>query len=202
LAEHLAAFYWRGEEALEAPDSLVTLFYSIAPPWTRANLAEFIGRSLRNTAEPVPEAIQGRLMRLWDWRLEVLSREPLDDLSEEELQAFAWWVSSGKLPSAWTARSLATVSQLISSTGHDLMFALDQMIELASIHPKDIAAALENFVQKDKSLWHTSAWADKIAETMRRLILTQEKDADRSVRRTADALGRRGFLQFREFALA
>jgi hypothetical protein len=202
LAEHVAAFCWRGEESLQGAHSLVISFYTNAPPWLRAHLADFIGRSLRNTEDAVPEPVQERLMKLWDWRLEVLSQASVDDLDRKELESFMWWVTSAKLPSHWTASRLVTVSQLIPSPGHELMFALERMVALADDHPLEIAVAIENLIQKDKDLWHTSAWADNIVEAMRRLIATGEKDAERSVRRTAEVLGRRGFLQFREFAKA
>ena len=200
LAEHLATFYWRGEEALDGEASLIAEFYAVAPGWLRGRLAEFVGRSLKNTKEPVPEAVEQRLMALWDSRLSALAESMNPEDKQDELDAFMWWVSSGKLPQAWVASRLARVAELIPHTGPETMFALEQIVILAPGYPSEIVSTVANLVGKDKDLWHTSAWAGDIAEILRQLKASGKKEVEVAVGRIADTLGRRGFLQFREFA--
>ena len=127
LVHHLAAYYWWGNLPLPdqpgASGNLLDQFYKKATVPLKAHLLTFIGMSMRNTKEGVPDDIQERFRELMKWRLQELEQSGIKTDQLAELEGFWTWVDAGRLDADWTIKTLQRVLSLrpFVGDGHDFM---------------------------------------------------------------------------------
>jgi hypothetical protein len=96
LVEHLMTYYWRGKIDLAEPEGLMSEFFKKASIELRRSAFEFIGRSLVNTKEQLPDEINDRLRYLLENRTATAKiLEPSE--MNQELIDFGYWFYSKKI---------------------------------------------------------------------------------------------------------
>jgi hypothetical protein len=116
-------------------------FYQKAPTSVRADLIGFIGRSLQE-AEDIEPALAGRLIELWDARLQAVR----DGSDPEELREFGEWFGAAKLGEEWELRQLLTALSAAGSIEPEHAM-LSRLAALSSAHPTRCLAILEEWVR-------------------------------------------------------
>jgi hypothetical protein len=141
LGRHLVSRYWGRQITLDSHGELLRRFYQKAPTSVRADLIGFIGRSLQE-AEDIEPALAGRLIELWDARLQAVR----DGSDPEELREFGEWFGAAKLGEEWELRQLLTALSGAGSIEPEHAM-LSRLAVLSSAHPTRCLAILEEWVR-------------------------------------------------------
>ena len=108
LGQHLLLYYARGRLEIGAEDQLLEQFFARADNEVRAAAIAFVGRSLRQETDLLPEVIE-RFQALWNWRITSL---PADwAFYSSELAEFVWWAISNVFPVDWTLEQLLQLAR-------------------------------------------------------------------------------------------
>jgi len=188
LADHLMAYYWRGELTL-AENDLVRTFLAAADAELRGHALEWIGRILHQLEDPLSTDVEQRLTALWEWRVSVKPMAP------EELSAFGWWFASGRLDQVW---SLKVLEKLLSSTilpEPDHMVA-ERLAAIAEDYPDQAVTGLHWMVDLASEGWAIHGWLD----SARRILEVGLKSRESSTRERATRIVHKmGALRFGDF---
>lgn len=188
LADHLMAYYWRGELTLEA-DDLVATFFEIADPELRGHALEWVGRILAQLEEAPSDRVKERLTALWEWRM---SQEPI---AAKELQAFGWWFGSGQMEQAWSLQELGKLLSLAVLPEPDHMVA-ERLAAIAQAYPVQAVRSLDRMIDLATEGWAIHGWL----ESARTVLEVGLKSADDEAKERAErVIHKLGALRFRDF---
>ena len=188
LAEHVMAYYWRGELTL-AGDDLVAAFFESADPKLRGHALESLGRTLAQQEEPLPLDAQDRLRALWEWRA------TQESVAREELQAFGWWFGSGQLDRQWSLEVLRTLLAGSVLPEPDHMVA-ERLAVVAEAYPAAAVQCLDRMVDLASAGWSIHGWLD----SARTILEAGLKSTDAEAKERAErVIHRLGALRFRDF---
>lgn len=191
LAEHIMVGYWSGN--LNFGDSMFTRFWESASDEVRAHAISFIGSSLQQTKEKIPEDIIKRLMHLWEMRVSIAEREPNEH--KEELAAFGWWFISRKFDVAWAIGQLERVLK-ITYRVVPVHMIIEYLVEIAEIKTKESVNCLRLIAEGDKEGWDIMGNKDEIRKVIE--IAMHEKSSVEEAEKFVHYLGSRGFFEFRD----
>lgn len=97
LAEHLMAYYWRGDLNFNEPvnelENLLNRFFLNASDQFRGHAFSFVGHGLHENKKPVPTKVIERLQRLWLWRMSAVRQSGINITHTEKIAAFGLWFS-------------------------------------------------------------------------------------------------------------
>lgn len=191
LAEHFIALYWRRKLGLDDP--LLAALWKNAPDDLRAHALGFVGRSLRNTSDPIPVEVLERFKTLWDLRLAEAKRAPA--AHQQEMAAFGWWFVSGKFDPGWAIKHLGEALRITRRVEPDHM-VVDKLSEIAKQHPLEAVQSLKMIVEGDQKGWGIHVWR----EHARAILAVALKDsiARNQAEWLIHYLGSRGHLDFRD----
>ena len=189
LATHLMSYYWRGEVSLESSD-LVADFFNVAPPNLREHALTSIGRGLWSLEEDISEDVASRLRGLWEWRVATTP-------SAEELKAFGWWFTSGKLDSEWSVRALREVleQRVLPDPDHEVVARL---ASLAAADPQPALQCLERMISLSAGGWSIHGWLDHAKTILEIGLRASDPSTQAAAKRVVHALGAMQFQSFRE----
>jgi hypothetical protein len=194
LAEHLVAYYWRGELEI-GDDKLLAKFFELAPADVRGHALVSIGRALRQENSQVPAEVAERLMRLMEWRLE----KPT--FGGAEAEAVGWWFGLQPFPTDWSITLLkrALASGVLPEPDH---LVVERLRELAVEHLADSVELLELMVARAAGGWGILGWKDAAAAILKSGLASGEVTVRESSRRIVDQLLAFRFLDLREILKA
>lgn len=193
LAQHLVSFYWRGR--LKQQDPIFETFYSRADGKLRGHALNFIGRSLRNTAEAIPEQIQERLKALWAKHIELAKRKPAG--TAEEMKEFGWWFVSRKFDDDWSLRQLIEALRLAHRVEPDHL-VVGRLADLSGAMPLLCVEALMLMVEGDEKGWAIQGWTNKPKEIIRTARASGNSAARKMAEELVNLLGSRRYFDFGE----
>jgi hypothetical protein len=187
LADHLVAYYWRGEIGLAETD-LLFQFFAAASAKLRGHAMESAGRALHQLVDELSPEIQKRLTDLWDWRMEQTQAAP------EELGAFGWWFGSGRLDQDW---SLSTLEKLLSLSifPEPDHFVMERLAAIADLHPMAAVVSLDRMIDLAPEPWTIHGWIEQARSILEKGIGVGGEVKERAER----VVHRLGALRFREF---
>jgi hypothetical protein len=191
LAQHLMTFYWRGKLAHDG--DLLKTFYGRADEKLAGHALNFVGRSLRDAKEAVPEDVSGRLMRLWSGRLAAARQRPAT--SGQELKEYGWWFVSRKMDDAWSVSQLLEALSLAKWIEPDFL-VVQELAKLSSVMPLECIRALTMIVEGDAKGWAVLGWADDAKAIIKAALKSDNPEARQSAEDLVNALGSRGYFDF------
>jgi hypothetical protein len=194
LGPHLMTFYWRGKIALE--DSAVGDFFRKADSETRAAALGFVGRSLLNTAEALPSEIVQRLTALWESRVKALAGEGDCNSARAQLESFASWFRSQKLPLDWALGQLEKILAIIS----DLRYAMPIIESLTGCvqeRPVQSVRILKALLLGPSNNWQFLTSGDSSWKVLDAALRSDSPEAQELAREAINGLGARGSFVFR-----
>ena len=179
LAEHLMAFYLRGDLDIDSPDGLLRAFYERAPASVRGQATQFIGQVLRdNDADAITADHCARIRRLWEWRRAALGGHARDEL-REELESYGWWFASDKCDQEWLLDELIATLEVTGSIENDSL-VMEKLVTIAPAQPEKAIRVVELMIESPKEHWLVQVWIDEIVKIVRAALGTS---ADAQARR-------------------
>jgi hypothetical protein len=190
LGMHLMSFLWRG---VATADTVGRDFLLHAGVGLRRSAFDFIGRSLMNTAGEVSPEASSRLRSLWDWwRTEAKSR----GLVGRELEAFGWWLGSGKCGNPWAIEQALWVLSTGATLEPDHLVA--KFLEgLVSAEPLAAVRILDGLWENARDQWTIYGWRDECHAVLQTALSASDDEAVRIARAMVNKLAARGHLEFR-----
>jgi hypothetical protein len=185
------SFYWRGKFDLES--DILKAFYRRADAKLRGYAVNFIGVSLRNTKEPIPEKIAARLKELWIERVEANKGKPED--SADELKEYGWWFASRKFDDDWSVHQLVEALRLAKLVEPDHL-VVERLVDTSRVMPLQSIQALRMMIEGDVRGWGILGWTDKAKEIIRTARRSGDPEARRSAEDLVNLLGSRGHFDF------
>lgn len=195
LAEHLMVMYWRGKIDLEGV--MLTRFWQKAPGKLRAHAIGFVGRSLLQTEDAIPEDVVQRLKRLWLTRLEIVHSSDNITPYKEETAAFGWWFASQKLGRDWAIAQLLEVLRLVRSV-NPVDLVIEKLVSLASDLPFEAVQCLDYVAKGEEGGWNIYLGRDNVFRILQTVMHSQNTEARKRAEELINYLGSIGFIDFRD----
>lgn len=196
LAEHLMILYWTGELDLGESNALLTRFYALASDPLRAHAVAFIGRSLAESQDEVPQCVIHRLERLWEARVEAAQAAVSVECFTQELANFGWWYISGRFNQHWALDQLARVIELVGTIDPDDA-VLERLVPLASVKPREVIKCLAGLVKGAPEPWVIGGWRNEAKAILRAVLSSKDEQAKTIAEEVINRLVARGFVDFR-----
>lgn len=174
LGSYLVALYWGGSIDFKSADSLLTRFFAKAPDAVRGEVIKSIGISAKRAPTPIAPVVMERLVKLWEWRVQIAQAQGGKNQAEE-LANFVWWFHSEKFDEHWAAVEMVHALELAGTSVQESLF-LRRFAELADKHTAEALRALELAVVKTSKLG-SAFWFDNEAITILSAAL-QSMDAN------------------------
>jgi hypothetical protein len=196
LAEHLMVQYWHGRLG-SGPfeDPLLAEFWHVADASVRKRALRYVGHSLRDVRESMPQDVEERLKRLWDDYVDQAKAGNSSDLSE--LRVFGWWVYSQAFEPSWVIPRTVDVLEL--SRGIDSPGEVISVLARAPESELAIAAkALRLIVANDREGWAIFGHQNDARSLVKAALESADREAVEEARAVADVLIARGFSDVRE----
>jgi hypothetical protein len=193
LAEHILAYYWRGDLALDS--ELLKKFWNLAPPDLRANAIAFVGRSLDHTEGDIDRIVLERLQALWEWRLSTIQGEKTKGPFTDELSMFGSWFASGKLEGDWSLRQLRAVLDIVGEIEASHL-VVSRLAQLSGVFPVESVTLLAKLVEGDKKGWAPELWHERARDLLQHALTSNNAEAQRLAEQLINDLGVRGYLGY------
>ena len=156
LGEHLVTFYWRDL----TPHSLLDQFFQQADDDLAGAVMEYVGRTLINCKEGVTHAVSQRIQKLWDQRLETISRSTGEH--RREAQAFAMTFAAAKLDEEWELRSFDRALCLGGGGSRFADFAIERLAQIANNEPAAVTRLTLELLRGSDNDWEYLTWSDEV----------------------------------------
>lgn len=191
LAEHLMEFYWRGILNFDNYNKIFKDFWNTPDFELKGYALEFIGRSLKNTKDPLSADLSNRLKLLWGNRL---SHSKLTEKNEYEMRAFEWWFISNKFDRDWEIKQLKESLNLGGRfNGYIDSEVVNRLAEFTKTYPVETIKCLELIAKSDEEGWGIYSWAKQAKYIISATMKTAASDEAKSL---VNYLGSRGYLEF------
>ncbi len=193
LAQHLAAYYWRGRLTLK--DKLFQEFMRLGSEDTISMFLLTIGRGVGEGAEIPSEALQ----QLADWT--VSKWRSRRRTAKKALSAFGWWFPHGPLGDSRWRIELLRKAVMKSGTVQNLDQVLKTLEELALDMPDQVIGCLRALAlgsTNESTTYHLSSKSETILE---KAVQGASISTLKRIREIADHFGSHGYFQYRRFAV-
>jgi hypothetical protein len=197
LAEHLMAYYWRGQLPLGDGDELLSRFYEKASAGLRGEALEHVGRSLRASHDEIPAVIMDRLRKLWDARLTLARSASSIEEFGEELSNFGWWFASGKFDEEWALTQLVEVIETWKGAEPAHLVA-KRLAEIAGRRPGQAVRALAGLVKADAKGWRLAGFRSEAQSILVCALGSGDQQARQRAVDLIHHLGERGNFEYGE----
>lgn len=197
LADHLIAYYWRGNIAFESKDRLLEDFYTRAPESVRGHAMWFIGRSVGGWDDAAPKEVFDRLRSLMERRLRIAEQSASITPYAKELAGFGWWFTSEKFDDEWSLKILLSVLRLTKK----IEGGMDVVKVLAGLSPQfplECVASLDLMIQGDRDEWVLIGVEAEARQVIKTALDSGQHDAVVAASRLVELLIARGQYEFRK----
>ena len=160
LGQHLVTFYWRGV----VPASLIETYFGRADDALAGSIMEFVGKTLENTGDSIPEDVLQRIQDLWDSRLlaiEAARQSEGAELCHREAQAFGVTFASGKLSEDWVLPSLERALG-IGGAGWYGLRVVERLASLALTRPVSATRLTLELLSNTTNAWDHHSFEDSV----------------------------------------
>ncbi len=196
LADHLLAYYWRGDLTFDGEDQLLEEFYKQASDGTRAHAMWYIGRSAAGWRETVPPEVLERLRSMMEHRLKAAEESASATNFAKELAGFGWWFTADQFGDPWSIGTLLRVLRVTKSID-DGMDVMKMLAGLAPQHPRDAVECLDLMIQGDRENWVLIGVEVDARNVIKAALESRQHDAVVAARNLVEFLIARGHYGFR-----
>ena len=196
LGEHLVTFYWRGV----APRPLIERYFARADDKLAGSTMEFLGKTLEDSEDSIPEEILQRIQELWDLRLLALETACEGEVAESpqrEAESFGLTFVSGKLSEDWSFSSLER-SLRIGGGGWYGMRVVERLASLASTRPVDATRLTLELLRNTANVWDHHTFEDSVHSMLDATVNARDLKTQENRRAIIDHYVARGQHAFRE----
>jgi hypothetical protein len=197
LGQHLAVYYWRGQENLDNLGSMISRFFTSAPASLRGHVIGFVGHSLNKGEGEIPPEVLRRLQRLWESRVKAAQQSESPIANAEELAEFGWWFGSGKFEAEWAINRLEETLQIARKAEPEHL-VMEQLEKIAGQYPRAAVRCFALLVEGDKQGWRTLYRDQNVRNILKAGLDSNGEEAQRAARELINRLAARGFTRFRD----
>lgn len=194
FVHHLMIYYWNGHLDLSKGSPILT-FFETAHIKYRVAALHFIGFQLRDHGSKLEDKIRQRLLELWQYRLETITKTPA--IGSEELEEFGSWFSSDAFDSKWAIDNLLKVLQIAHNANPDFM-VLQKLCAVAEQYPLEAIQCLKELIVGARERWSISSWAGEASIVIKAALNSDDAEAKKLAKEQVDTLIRRGYYHFRD----
>jgi len=192
LGEHLMLLYGRGQLGLDEDGGLLRNFLQKAHPYIRRHAIGFVGRSLDEEKEKIPDDVIDRFMKMYDTYWPDPGKK--DAAENPDAWLFGVWFSSGKFPQQWSLDRLEEFVE-VAPISEPYQEIVKKLSVIAHIDIVKSVRILDLMAHGDKEGWRISNWQDPAMKILK-LALQTTGDARDKALGLIDYLGRRGYIEF------
>jgi hypothetical protein len=195
LATHLMSFYWNGMLSLDDPS--FSTFWQKASSNTRGTALSTIGRWLSSPDGNVETSIIGRLVSLWEWRLEQAKASGQPNLYSDELASFGWWLAFRKFDAAWV---LEQVQEVLALPGKIYLnqYGMERLAAIASERPTDAVKTLARLANSSQDCWRMAMYYPQQVRSVLAAAIRAGGDGSTTASDLINEIASRGQPQFRD----
>lgn len=192
LGIHLVNFYWHGKIDLEE-DGLLDRYFRKTSPELRGHVLDYMGRSLEQAEDNIPDEVLRRLQRFWEWRLE--STRSGD--GAQELAYFGRWFISDKFAEGWSVNQLRNALELAGEI-EARPWVIDRLPELSERFPCTCMECLRLIgVSEEAVLVLGGSRMQQAREILREGLQSGDGKVREKARSVVHRLGAHGYLDLR-----
>lgn len=155
LVQHLVLLHVWGYIKSDT-DSLWTYFYSNAPIEARAEVFNFLGRSLSSWTDMKPE-FQKKLCELAEDRLTYIKTLNDSKIQVNEFESFTYWFESHIFPVEWRFKILLGLQKL-GCKFDGVHLVIEELINTVDKYPYESAQVCEYVTSNDREGWKIISW--------------------------------------------
>lgn len=198
LAEHLITLYGRGdlgkepETAWNADGGIIRRLVTETHVSVRSHAVEFVGMTLQDADETLPEEVAQRFMYLWERYWESVGRD--DATRHPTSSVFGYWFSCDVFDPAWSIEQLEQFVSAAPKAEPDHMI-MERLTKIAHVDPTRSARIVGALVDGDDENWRIWSWKDEAKEVLA-VARKSGGEAKEVAEAVIDRLGRRGYQEF------
>lgn len=196
LAIHLTVYYELGKLELDEPDGLLERLYAKASDAILGSAIDTEGRRLQGEGR-VPAAILGRLMRLWERRLDAAEKGGTPAEHVREVSSFGWWFASGKFDEKWAVARLEQGLRLVGKAEPEHM-VVERLAALSTSMPAETLECLQLMVEGDKEGWAIEMWREHAKTILTNVMHSTDATVRHAGEELVHRLGAMGYFEFRD----
>lgn len=190
LTEHLMTLYWRRK--LDLKSQILMKFYENSDGKLRKSAISFIGRSVKNTSDKIPDDLIKHLQDLFDFRWNYCQKVG----QFEEVASFGWWFASPHFPKGWRLSRLAGLLKKDIDVDPDFDF-IEMFIEMRDQDPNLVLDCVEKILMNNRNFLLVTS-KNEIRDLLQYYIKSQDQHISDRARIIVNKVGSRGFFDFRE----
>lgn len=191
LANHLVNLYWAGEIGLD--EGLLADLLAVADESLRRFVLENVGRGIAQNGATIDDVVLGRLIALWNSRVDAVRTNPSGELS-----AFGWWFSAERLPVERRLQGLRDALAL-SGNAEPAHQVVEQLATLSAGRPRDCVELLVTMTVAEADGWRFSLWDGSASQIIKTAMSSADPEAMRLAREAASRAAARGHAKWLEF---
>jgi hypothetical protein len=199
FAKHIALIYWRNWEGISG-NSIVNLFYLVAPIEARMELVNYMGLGLRNEVSAGRDKGDANIWllprKLWEWRLNEAKKSREKEKYVGEINSFLRWLDD-------VPESINTLYPLIADSieflSDDIRTGqmLDYLVKHSDVYPletiKTLKSLVNTIVEGKAAYWFSSDEISKLLES----ALGKGGEAKEIARTIANRFGEIGDFRYK-----
>lgn len=193
FTKHIMIYYWHGLTDL-TDHSIAKLFFETANVQHRKEALHFIGFELGKES-PVSKDILERLIKLWEYRLNSISKDVQLDI--QELEEFGGWFASGKFDDSWSLSNLDKVLKITHNANPDYK-VIEKLAEMSADYPLETINCLREMIIGARERWSISSWEDFASKIISNSYKSQNEVARKIAIDQANKLVAKGYHSFRK----
>lgn len=200
LARHFAALYWRGVEALETEESLLPVFFDVAPDQLRATFVRGIEAGLESVKPDADSEEWQRAKALWIARVQAMTEaaEKKGNLERflQEVGAYTGWVPyvpSGEFEDLFP---LIEVSVRFCDS-HQVHEVIEFLPSTLDEHARLAMRLLEGIVEQSAERWFMASEHEAVRSILEAAMGSGDEEVVGSAVRVINRFGERGDERYR-----
>jgi len=195
LVQHLSFLYIWGFIEFDT-DSIWDDFYSDSPVEARAEVINFLGRSLSGWKDMTPE-VNKKLVDVVERRLECAKSLSQSKREPQEFESLSHWFASDLFPIDWRFKIMIEAIDL-GCIFEGVHLIVETLSETVKQHPLESVKICKHVTDNDKKGWEIISWRDYLFTILDTAIGSGNKDAKKLAIETIRNLMSNGYLHFKE----
>ena len=192
LVLHLMVLYWRGKLDSDEFTRVWAAFWEHASDETAAYAIGFIGSTFRRVKDEVEQDIIGRLVELWERRLEVALQSPENHV--REMASFGDWYICQKFDTSWALLQLQSALCISRKVDMDRE-VLERLAELSTDNPASCMKCLDEIIRGDRDPWLLSVSHESVKDILKNALSSEDDTTNTSASALVNYLVSQGYIE-------
>ncbi len=195
LVQHLAFLYIWGFLDFGEKQSIWDKFYDSAPVEARAEVINFLGRSLQSWTNLKPEQ-KVRLQKLVEVRLAAVRSNQNPSQQAKEFESLSHWFESHLFPIEWRFQVLQE-AQKLGTQFEGVHMIIEELENTVASHPLESAVTSKYVTDNDREGWEIISWRANLFSILEKIMQSNNKKAKNVAIESIKNLMAKGYTDFK-----